>query len=755
MPTDFSRVEEASYIISAIDMTKGAIDSAKAGVKSLQASIKDFELKSKTQFDNMKKHWMAWSMGVASAAMAIQKAFELADMAAQFNEQKAGLNALAAQYNYTADAVINMTKEAVNGQLSIVEASQLASRALVLGFDPGRVAKFVEVSERLTDVVGGQIPDAFEAMERAAATGRSRMLVQYGIVIDLNKILEKYAKAHGIAKEAISDKMAVQIRANAILEEARRITDKLGESELSTADKINIIKATIKDVELWLGQASIRAGLLAAGAFQTLASAALTLYSALMRINQAYLLATGQTDKAADAARDAEAAWQASVDLAGKAQRNFSAMIAEETALAKAMTRVSRDTGDSLDSVSSKAKKATKDVADLYRAAYPFTEKAAGTYFEGTTGGTREILPGYIDTYFPKKRQESAYEVLNRFVNSIGGAGKEFKFTVDEAGSGLATEQRLSGFNFSSLIGKAGSAFSLGTIAAGANVAMMWAQLVIAIAGLIKEIAELGAKVTNAVADMTDAIAVMADNWGKAIDRSVESLTRMLEEGIPKIFTQLIPKIIEAWPRVIKAIQDGIPTIIKSVVDSIPTITAAITRSIPDIIQAFIAGVPDIVKALIESISNIGPSKAAEGIAGGFGVDSGGQNFIGSFMKATNPIEFVGDLFGGLFHQGGIIGEMAQQRRVPAFAFAGAPRAHRGLSLDEVPIIAQRGERVLSRRERADYERGRGDTYVFNNSGVVTTDDVDSWFSGRIKNHQRFRRGVTLSEKSLTAAGLA
>lgn len=42
-------------------------------------------------------------------------------------------------------------------------------------------------------------------------------------------------------------------------------------------------------------------------------------------------------------------------------------------------------------------------------------------------------------------------------------------------------------------------------------------------------------------------------------------------------------------------------------------------------------------------------------------------------------------------------------RRVPALAFADAPRMHAGgwagLRPDEVPAILQRGERVLSRRE--------------------------------------------------------
>ncbi|MYH69586.1 MAG: hypothetical protein F4147_05660, partial [Gammaproteobacteria bacterium] len=60
-----------------------------------------------------------------------------------------------------------------------------------------------------------------------------------------------------------------------------------------------------------------------------------------------------------------------------------------------------------------------------------------------------------------------------------------------------------------------------------------------------------------------------------------------------------------------------------------------------------------------------------------------------------------------VFHGGGRAGDPSGRRRTgidPAL-FLGAPRLHRGgLAGDEVPIIAQRGERVLSRAETADYD---------------------------------------------------
>jgi hypothetical protein len=65
-------------------------------------------------------------------------------------------------------------------------------------------------------------------------------------------------------------------------------------------------------------------------------------------------------------------------------------------------------------------------------------------------------------------------------------------------------------------------------------------------------------------------------------------------------------------------------------------------------------------------------------------------------------------------HAGGIVGISGYSRQVPALAFAGAPRMHAGgwagLRPDEVPTILQRGERVLNRREAAQYGGDSGAT---------------------------------------------
>jgi hypothetical protein len=112
--------------------------------------------------------------------------------------------------------------------------------------------------------------------------------------------------------------------------------------------------------------------------------------------------------------------------------------------------------------------------------------------------------------------------------------------------------------------------------------------------------------------------------------------------------------------------------------------------------------------------SLFGGSRTALGRLFGSGDSSGGDYGGGSDYGGDGDYGGggdygAGDLFGAFgFHTGGIVGYGGTRRLVPAVLFRTAPRFHTGgLLPDEVPIIAQRGERVLNREEARDYASGR------------------------------------------------
>ncbi|WP_420567714.1 phage tail tape measure C-terminal domain-containing protein [Thalassovita sp.] len=84
---------------------------------------------------------------------------------------------------------------------------------------------------------------------------------------------------------------------------------------------------------------------------------------------------------------------------------------------------------------------------------------------------------------------------------------------------------------------------------------------------------------------------------------------------------------------------------------------------------------------------------------------------LGPLANALSGIFGGGSVTAAVSHTGGIVGFSGTQRAVPALTFAGARRLHAGgwvgLKPDEVPTILQRGERVLNRREAAQYAGAR------------------------------------------------
>ncbi|KKM70301.1 hypothetical protein LCGC14_1442060, partial [marine sediment metagenome] len=78
-------------------------------------------------------------------------------------------------------------------------------------------------------------------------------------------------------------------------------------------------------------------------------------------------------------------------------------------------------------------------------------------------------------------------------------------------------------------------------------------------------------------------------------------------------------------------------------------------------------------------------------------------------------------------HSGGIVGQTGATRRVPAMAFAGAPRLHGGLAGDEYPAILQRGEQVIPRGGG-----GMAPTIIVNNNtGQKMRQEGETMFDGK------------------------
>jgi hypothetical protein len=261
------------------------------GINGVSTSLKRMGSESGSLADTFKKHWLGITAAIGTAMIGIKKAWDLADMATQYEEQMGSLDALARKYNTTADTIVRDVKEAANGLLSFTDAANMAGKALMMGLSPDQLTGLTRIAEATTNVTGQKVAEAYENLVQAAAAGKQKSLKQMGIMVDLDTAYGNYAVSIGKAKDELTDFEKQQAGVNAILAKGEEIIKELGGGVDSNNDKMERFTVTIKDAQLWLGQMLVRAAIGAVGAYYALAAA-------VQRADAAFQMMFGRYDKA-------------------------------------------------------------------------------------------------------------------------------------------------------------------------------------------------------------------------------------------------------------------------------------------------------------------------------------------------------------------------------------------------------------------------------------------------------------------------
>lgn len=250
---------------------------AVTAVNGVSTSIEKLEENARRNFASLKDHWVAFSAAAAAAMIAVGKAWNLAEQAAAYQEQKASLNALATAYNTTANTIIADIDRASQGLIGWADAARVAASGLARGLNPDQIVRLAEAAETLSNVTGEKAASAFENLTGAIALGRERALEASVGIIDL-------AAKYGDAANKMSDAEKAQARYTMVMEKVQAIQTRLGESTDSTADKMERFTVTIKNWSLIAGDICIRAAMLVIGTLREWASWAVYAAAGTMKL---------------------------------------------------------------------------------------------------------------------------------------------------------------------------------------------------------------------------------------------------------------------------------------------------------------------------------------------------------------------------------------------------------------------------------------------------------------------------------------
>lgn len=143
------------------------------------------------------------------------------------------------------DKLVGATK----GLADDTDVLEAANKALIsMGSSARRLPEIMELAKKATSVFGGELIDNFSRMTQAIENGNVRGLRQYGIILNLDKVLRDYAAAHGTVVQALSDAEKKQAVMNAALEQGKRQFDALPPSVKPATNAIKEMQVILKNL---------------------------------------------------------------------------------------------------------------------------------------------------------------------------------------------------------------------------------------------------------------------------------------------------------------------------------------------------------------------------------------------------------------------------------------------------------------------------------------------------------------------------
>ena len=204
--------------------------------------------------NSWKKNWLAITAAITASIMALHKAWELMELGAKAEQQKQAFKNLAASLGMSADKIIEDLRRMSGETMSTSQIMEKASQAMILGIDPTKLAKMMEISRASARAFGKDVGFMFESI--AVGVGRQSKLIldNLGIIVSAGDAYEKYAKTLGKSTKELTEMERKQAFLNATLEAGERILQQIDTSTMTNLEKMQKLKAGWQDLAEKIGQ---------------------------------------------------------------------------------------------------------------------------------------------------------------------------------------------------------------------------------------------------------------------------------------------------------------------------------------------------------------------------------------------------------------------------------------------------------------------------------------------------------------------
>ncbi|MBU0906548.1 MAG: hypothetical protein KKE05_00155, partial [Nanoarchaeota archaeon] len=329
-----------------------------------------------SMFSKLKANWLATTVAMTAAYMAIQKAWGAAEMATQYQQSTMAFRTMVQSMGKDADVEFAKIREKSAGLIDQKSLVESANKAISLGIPIEKLGALMEIARVKARDMGISTNQAFNDIATGVGRASPLILDNLGLVMKVGSANEAMAASLGKTVAELTDKEKKMAVLNATLEAGKEALTRYDLSVKTTKEKMDSLKATVSDLNLMIGQVFIRAAAAAVGAWYSLNAASMTFSAGIWKLIQAKnelmaIMTWGDWSegfkKAAGTARqNAESDYKAALKYTDLANDSFSAMIATTKELAEAGAKVTIATKDNTEALgdNAKAMEITKEETD-------------------------------------------------------------------------------------------------------------------------------------------------------------------------------------------------------------------------------------------------------------------------------------------------------------------------------------------------------------------------------------------------------
>lgn len=345
------------------------------GFNQVKNGVKDVEAHTQGIASKIKSHWLGISAAIAGAAVTMRAAWNLAEQAAQFEQSKTAFHSMVQSMSGDAEKLYATLRQKSAGLIDEKSLTEAANRAMSLGIPIEKLGDLMEIARAKARDMGITTTQAFNDIALGVGRASPKILDNLGLMLKIGTANEKMADSLGKTVEQLTDKEKQMALLNATIDAGKEALERYDLSQLSTMEKMQKLTATVKDLQLMLGQGLIRAAAGAVGVFQAIETASMKASEYLYRF-----IATFYKFQAATSIREGSKeyytgkanywTYRAMEDKAAaekywkSAKDNFEVMISKSEELAAAM----RTTGDIMEDGTNKIGNAAEKIGKMTEA---------------------------------------------------------------------------------------------------------------------------------------------------------------------------------------------------------------------------------------------------------------------------------------------------------------------------------------------------------------------------------------------------